>query len=128
MKTALWFKALTWPVIAFLIVGGVHFGEEALRSDLQGIFGPPVTGPALLVFGIWVGYLAVRGGGNFVDAIVVGAILGLFPLMEQVVGFGIILDRTVDATIPLGIFTWDMVFWGALIGGGFAMGLKERTA
>jgi len=125
MNADLLVKTLRWPVLSLLIVGGVHFAEEVVLPDLRNVFGPPVLGPLVLAFGIWTGYRAIRFGGNYVDAAIAGAILGLLPLIVEYVGFGILLDRGTDAGTLGAVFGWDMVFWGALIGGGFALGRTE---
>jgi hypothetical protein len=53
-------KALKWPVISLLIVGGIHFTAEAILPGLREIFVPAVVAPLLLVFGLWVGYKMVQ--------------------------------------------------------------------
>ncbi len=125
MDTARLVKTLTWPVISLLIVGGVHFAEEIVLPDLRNVFGPAVLGPLVLAFGIWTGYRAIRYGGGYGDAALAGALLGLLPVVVEYVGFGILLGRGTDAGTLGAVFGWDMVFWGALIGGGFALGRPD---
>ena len=115
-------RALRWPVITLLIVGGVHFVEEIILPDLKNIFVPPVVGPIVLVVGIWVGYKTIRFGGHFGHVLLAGAIVGLLPVVVEVGGFGVLLGRGVTEGVLAGVFGWDMIFWGALIGGGFALG------
>lgn len=119
--------ALVWPIISLLITGSWHFMVEAVWSDLQNAFVPAVLGPLLLSYGAWAGYRAVSVGGSYVTAIAAGAILGILPLMLDVVGFGVILGRGVDAGLLAGIFGFSMVLFGSLLGGGFALsGVRAR--
>jgi hypothetical protein len=110
--------ALTWPIISLLITGTWHFAMEAIWPDLRNFFVPAVLGPILLTYGAWTGYRSVSAGGSFITAIVSGAILGLLPLMLQVVGFGLLLNRGLDVGLLAGVFGFSMVLFGALIGGG----------
>jgi hypothetical protein len=121
-------RTLTWPVIALMISGGVHFTLEATWPDLKATFVPAVLGPLLLAYGAWTGLRAVTNGGNFLTAMVAGAILGLFPLMLNVVGFGVILGRGTTAGVLAGIFGWAFVFFGSMLGGGFALSDPEGRA
>ncbi len=114
-------KTLKWPVISLLIVGGTHFLAEIILPDLRNIFAPPVTAPLLLAFGIWVGFKRVQFGGNYGDALVAGAIIGLLPVIVEVFGFGILLNRGVAQGVLAGVFGFAMIFYGSLVGGGFAL-------
>lgn len=111
---------LTWPIVSLLLTGTWHFTVEAIWPDLRNAFVPAVLSPLLLAYGAWVGYRSVRATNNYVLAIVAGAVLGLLPLMLEVVGFGIILGRGFDAGLLAGIYGFSMVLFGALLGGGFA--------
>jgi hypothetical protein len=114
-------KTLRWPVISLLITGGVHFLAEAILPDLKNTFIPPVLTPILLAYGIWVGYKMVQSGGNYGQAVVAGAILGILPVILDVGGFGIILGRGVPQGVLAGVFGFAMILFGSLIGGGFAL-------
>lgn len=120
--------ALVWPIISLLVTGSWHFAIEAIWPDLRNTFVPSVLGPLLLAYGIWAGYGSVRHGGSYVTAIVAGAILGLLPLMLDVVGFGLLLGRGFDAGLLAGIFGFSMVLFGALIGGGVGVSGAIRAA
>jgi hypothetical protein len=115
------FRTLKWPVISLLITGGFHFTIEAILPDMKTIFVPAVLAPLLLSFGIWTGYKAVRFGGNYGQVILAGAILGVLPLLLDVVGFGMMLSRGVTVGLLAGIFGFSMVLFGSLIGGGFGL-------
>jgi hypothetical protein len=119
-------RALRWPVIGLLLIGSVHFVEEALLPDLQTIFVPAVVGPVVLAVGIWLGYRTTQVGGHFGHVLVAGALVGLLPVVVEVGGFGILLDRGVSDGVLTGVFGWDMVFWGSIVGGGFGLG-RDRT-
>jgi hypothetical protein len=111
--------ALVWPIVALLITGGWHFVVEAIWPDLRNLFVAPVLGVLLLAYGAWAGSRAIVAGGNFIIGIVAGAILGLLPLMLDIVGFGMILGRGVDTGLLAGIFGFSMVLFGALLGAGY---------
>ena len=104
-----------------LVIGMTHFVEEAALPDLQGFYIPPVVGLILLVVGLWTGFLAAHNGGSYVTAILAGVILGVLPLMLDVVGFGMILGRGVSAGLLAGVFGFSMTTFGAVIGGGFSV-------
>ena len=120
-------KTLKWPVVSLLITGGVHFTVEAVLPDLKNIFIPPVLSPVLLAFGIWVGYKAIHNGGNYLNAIVAGAMLGVLPFLLDSVGFGVLLGRGVQWGILAGIFGFSMILFGSLIGSGFALSRNESN-
>jgi hypothetical protein len=114
-------KTLKWPVLVLVIIGLTHLAAEAIWDDLQTVFVPAVTGPVLLLAGLWVGVNAVRSGGNLGVVALAGAILGILPLALDVVGFGVLLDRGSEFGRLSGTFGFLMVFWGALIGGGYSI-------
>lgn len=114
-------RTLKWPVISLLIVGLTHFVAEIILPDLKNVFLPPVLTPLLLAFGIWVGYKMVQFGGNYGNVILAGAILGVLPVIVEVVGFGILLGRGVSQGVLAGVFGFAMILYGSLIGGGFAL-------
>ncbi len=114
-------RTLKWPVIGLLITGGLHFTAEAILPDLKNIFQPPVLAPLLLAFGVWVGYKMLQFGGNYGSAILAGAILGLLPVVLDIVGFGMILGRGVAQGMLAGVFGFGMILFGSLIGSGFAL-------
>jgi hypothetical protein len=121
-------RTLTWPIVSLLLTGGIHFTLEAVRPDLQAMFVPAVLGPILLGYGAWVGYRAIQGGGSYVHAIVAGAVLGLLPLVLDVVGFGMILGRGVDAGTTAGIFGMAVVVFGTLLGAGIVLSRGPAAA
>jgi hypothetical protein len=113
-------RGLTWPIVALLVVGGTHLVAEGLRPQLQDLVNTAVVMPIHLVAGGWAAYATVRAGGTFVYGLVAGAVLGLLPLVLQVVGFGLILGRDGDAVMTLGIFGLVTIFWGGALGAGIA--------
>ena len=116
-------KTLKWPVISLLITGVVHFTIEALWPDLQNVFVAPSLAPLPLAYGLWVGYKAIHNGGNYVNAIVAGAVLGVLPLVLETFGFGMILGFS--GRFLIGVYGFSMILFGSLIGSGFALGKKE---
>ena len=116
----LW-RTLTWPVVSLLITGGLHFTLEAIWPDLRATFVPAVLGPLLLAYGAWVGVRAIDNGGTYLHAIVAGAILGILPVVLDVVGFGLILGRGTQAGALAGAFGFAMILFGSLLGAGFVL-------
>ena len=116
----LFYRTLKWPAISLLITGAAHFTLEAIWPDLQNTFVPPVLAPILLSYGAWVGYRAIGAGGTYLRAIVAAAILGIPPILLDVVGFGVILGRGTDAGVLAGVFGFAVIVFGSLIGAGFA--------
>ena|SRR3990172_8613005 len=114
-------KTLKFPIISAVIIGLLHLISEAIVPDLKGLFQPSVVALVVTALGIWVGYKAVQFGGNYGSVIGVGVILGILPLFLQIVGFGLLLGRGMTAGVQGGIFGFDMVLFGSLIGGGFAL-------
>lgn len=111
---------LTWPIVALLVTGGIHFSLEAARPDLRDLFVPATLAPLLLAYGAWTGASAIRNGGGLVEAVAGAAILGLLPLALDVVGFGMLLGRGTDAGLQAGLFGFAMVLFGGIIGTGYA--------
>ena len=120
-------KCLMWPVAALLIIGGTHLAIEGVRPELQQLIGPAVVMPIHLVAGGWAAYMVLRSGGSFVLGLVAGAILGVLPLVLQVVGFGVILGRDSADVLTLGIFGLFTIFWGGVLGAGIAAATPSRS-
>ena len=120
--------ALKWPLVSLLITGGLHFTLEAVWPDLKTIFIPSVLAPLLLSYGIWVGYRAITVGGNYGHAILAAAILGLLPIMLDVVGFGLILGRGTHVGLLSGVFGFAFILFGSLIGSGFVLSRAGAAA
>ena len=112
---------LKWPVASLLLTGGLHFTLEAVWPDLKTIFIPSVLAPLLLAYGIWVGYRAITEGGNYGHAILAAAMLGVLPILLDVVGFGMVLGRGIHVGLLSGIFAFAFILFGSLIGSGFAL-------
>jgi hypothetical protein len=56
-------------------------------------------------------------------------VLGVLPVVLDVVGFGVILGRGTDAGVMAGVFGMAVIAFGSLIGAGFALSgraLAER--
>lgn len=117
----LFVRILKWPVISLLITGATHFILEAVWPDLRNTFIPPVLAPILLTYGAWVGYRAVGAGGTYLHAIAAAAILGLLPILLDIVGFGVFLGRGAEAGTMAGVFGFAVIVFGSLIGSGFAL-------
>jgi len=114
-------NTLKWPVISLLITGGLHFTIEAIWPDLRNFFIPPVLAPILLAYGLWVGYRAAEAGGTYLHAVVAAAILGILPILLDIVGFGLILGRGYEAGQLAGVFGFASIIFGSLFGAGFVL-------
>jgi hypothetical protein len=124
----LFYRTLKWPVISLLITGATHFALEAIWPDLRNTFVPPVLAPILLSYGAWVGYRAIGAGGTYFHAIGAAAILGILPILLDIVGFGVILGRGTDAGVVAGVFGCAVIVFGSLIGAGFALSSRATVA
>jgi hypothetical protein len=113
-------RGLTWPIISLLIVGGSHLVAELARPSLAAVITPPAVAPLYLAVGAWAGVAVVGAGGTFVHGVVAGAILGLLPVVLQIVGFGMILGREPDAALTAGLFGFVALLWGGILGAGYA--------
>ncbi len=124
----IFYRTLKWPVISLLLTGATHFALEAIWPDLRATFIPAVLAPILLSYGAWVGYRAIGVGGTYLHAIAAAAVLGLLPIILDVVGFGVVLGRGVDAGSMSGIFAFAVIVFGSLIGSGFALSGDTKSA
>jgi hypothetical protein len=119
---------LKWPVIGLIATGMLHLGAEALRPGLHEDFGPTVVGTILLAYGLWVGFGLVSRGIPTGKAVAAGAAVGLLPLALDVVGFGILLGRGVDAGLTAGIFGFLVVLFGSIAGVAFGVSRPLATS
>ena len=124
---AIFVKTLTWPIISLLVTGATHLTLEAIWPELRNTFIPPVLAPILLAYGLWAGYRAIGAGGTYLHAIVAGIVLGVLPVVLDVVGFGVILGRGIDAGTMAGVFGMAVIVFGSLIGAGFALSGRALT-
>ena len=114
--------------MSLLIVGGTHFVAEALRPELQTVIGAAVVMPIYLVAGVWAAIATRRSGGTFVQGLVAGAILGVLPVILQLIGFGAILGRDQAVTLNSASLGFAGIVWGAALGAGLSMTLGAGTA
>jgi hypothetical protein len=71
-------------------------------------------------FGIVVGYKIVQFGGNYVHVILAGMALGLVPWIVKII-FGSIGGAGAAEIVNESVFAMGIIFFGALIGGSFAL-------
>ena len=121
-------RTLQWPIAALISTGMVHLAAEAARPDLRNAFTPSTIGPLLLAYGLWIGWSLAGRGVSMVAAVVAGAAVGLLPLGLDVVGFGILLGRGVDAGLTAGMFGFLVVLFGTLAGAAFGASRVAVTA
>lgn len=119
-------RAVAWPIVCLLVIGGTHLLAEAIRPELHDVVGPAVAMPIYLVVGGWAAFGVVRAGGTFVHGLLAGAILGLLPAMLQVVGFGVLLGHDAASVTTSALFGFIALVWGGSIGSGIASSLVLR--
>ena len=117
----MYMKTLKYPIISAVIIGVLHLISEAILPDLKNYFQTPVVGLVLISLGIWVGCKAAQFSGKYLTVVIAGVILGILPLLLQIIGFGLLLGRGMTAGTLGGIFGFDMIVMGSVIGGGFAL-------
>jgi hypothetical protein len=114
-------KALKWPMISLAIAAVAHQITVIILPDLKPIFSPFTVGPLIVVpFGIVAGYKVVQFGGNYMHVMLVGILLSLVPWIAKII-FGSIGGAGVAEIVNESVFTMGMIFFGALIGGSFAL-------
>ena len=119
-------RAVAWPVLSLLIIGGTHLVAEAIRPELHDVVGPAVATPIYLAVGGWAAFAVVRAGGTFVHGLLAGAALGLLPAALQVVGFGVLLGRDDASVTTSALFGFIALVWGGSLGSGIASSLALR--
>lgn len=113
------------PLTILGIIGSTHFAAEAIWDGLADSITPPVVAPILLSLGAWQGVLVVRAGRGLAQVTLAGLGLGVLALGFDTMGFGVLLDRGLEAGWLSGLFGLLMLLWGALIGGGIALSLER---
>jgi hypothetical protein len=119
-------RAVAWPILSLLVVGGSHLLAEAVRPELHDVVGPAVAMPIYLVVGGWAAFAVVRAGGTFVHGLLAGALLGLLPALLQVIGFGLLLGRDTPSVTTSALFGFVALLWGGSLGSGIASSLVLR--
>lgn len=114
-------KILKWPVISFLTVSLVLLVTKIFFPELTNMFNPSIMSPVWLAFGIWIGYKTVQHGGDFRKVYAAGAFFGILPTILYVLDFGFLLGKDVSAGLLGGVFSFSMVIFGVVIGGGFGL-------
>jgi len=120
-------RALWWPIAALVATGMLHLAAEAVRPDLRNEFTPAIVGVLLLAYGLWIGWSVTAAGGSIGVALAAGAVVGVLPLALDVVGFGVLLGRGVDAGLTSGLFGFLVVVFGTLAGAAFGAS-RQATA
>jgi hypothetical protein len=119
-------RAVAWPVLSLLVIGGTHLLAEAVRPELHDVVGPAVAMPIYLVVGGWAAFAVVRAGRTFVHGLLAGTVLGLLPAMLQVVGFGVLLGHDTASVTTSALFGFIALVWGGSLGSGIASSLVVR--
>jgi hypothetical protein len=120
-------RAVAWPVLSLLVIGGTHLLAEAVRPELHDVIGPAVAMPIYLVVGGWAAFGIARARSTFLHGLLAGAALGLLPAMLQVVGFGVLLGHDKASVTTSALFGFIAVFWGGSLGSGIASSLVIRN-
>lgn len=115
-------QAIRWPIAALIVTGTIHLLAEAVLPDLRDDFTPATIGPLLFAYGLWVGWAVINRGLQIGMAVAAGVVVGILPLALDVIGFGILLGRGIDAGVTAGAFGFLMVVFGSIVGAGFSVG------
>jgi len=121
-------RGLRWPIFSLLLVGGTHFIAEFVRPELADLVGPAVLMPLYLAAGGWAGLRTLEAGGSFGHGIVAGAILGLLPVVLQLVGFGVLLGREPDVVATSAFFGFVAIAWGGILGSGYTVSREQAPS
>jgi hypothetical protein len=113
-------RAIAWPVLTLLVIGGTHLVLEAIRPELHDAVGPAVVMPIYLAVGGWAAFGVARAGGGFVGGLIAATVLGLMPALLQLVGFGVLLGRDSGTVTTAALFGLAGMTWGGAIGAGIA--------
>jgi hypothetical protein len=121
-RIALYTQALKWPVITWVLFDLVVIPLIGFSSPgTLAIFGDnAVMALEALVVGLWAGNKVVTAGGNYLDAIISGVIVGLVCMLTMVIAL-IFLDFDIAILIPGGVFLLVFHLFGAMVGGGYAL-------
>jgi hypothetical protein len=120
-------RAITWPVITLLVIGGTHLALEAIRPDIHDALGPAVVMPIYLVVGGWTAFGVARAGGGWIGGLVAGAVLGLMPVALQVVGFGLLLGRDGASVATSALLGLAGMTWGGALGAGIQASMAPQA-
>lgn len=113
-------RSLMWPVVSLMAIGATHLIAELVRPELHEVIAPAVAMPIYLVSGGWAGYATIRAGGSVALGFLAAAILGVLPVVLQLVGFGLIAGGDASVVSTAALFGWLGVFWGGSLGSGIA--------
>ena len=70
----------------------------------------------------------IAAGGSYLEAIIAGAILGLLPVVLDIVGFGVILGRGTTAGTLAAAFGLSVIVFGTVLGAGIRKSQLETGA
>lgn len=109
-------QAVKWPVISWVVVDVVFLLTGFVEGVLE-LLTPAVVAPLAVAFGVWAGYKMIEFGGNYIGAIVAGAIVGAACAILTLV-LGVVHAMPV---IPMAVLSLALNLNGALVGAGFAL-------
>jgi len=121
MGANIWTRALTWPVIAWVVINVVFFGALAIVPDMGKAVSPAGLTPLLLLVGLWAGYKIVEFGGNIWYAAAAGVVVGLVCAILDIIGSALVLKMSAGDAYPGSVYFFGMNFFGAVVGGGFKL-------
>ena len=78
--------------------------------------------------GLWIGWSVTAAGGSIGVAVAAGAVVGILTLALDVVGFGILLGRGVDAGRTSGVLGFLVIVFGTLAGAAFGASRPAAAA
>jgi hypothetical protein len=121
-------RAIAWPILTLLVIGGTHLALEAIRPELHDVIGPAVVMPIYLVIGGWTAFGMARAGGGFVGGLVAAAVIGFMPAALQLIGFGVLLGRDGATVTTAALFGLAGMTWGGALGAGIASATAATLA
>lgn len=125
-------RALQFPIVAAICAYALIAINVKLYPTMV-VTGDILAGYAFLnvsftLVGAWPGYRIVDSGGNFLDVILVGAIIAaVVGALQLVQGVFVGLPVLVNLSAELSTIVYNAYnsFFGALIAGGFALAVKN---
>lgn len=122
-------RALKFPTIAWVATYALTVVTIKLFPNLVPLDGVAMgTGFLVIVawsFGAWAGYKIVEFGGNFIDVLVVSAVIAAVAALLQIVEVGVLVSFpapvNVNGELPVAAFNLIDTLMGAMTAGGFAL-------
>lgn len=120
-------KALTWPVLFWIVVDVYLFLISYIGGVLDLIVLPALA-PLIVLAGAWGGNAIAKHGGNWMDVIGAGVVLGLVCGGGGLILFGVARGLGVGAAFPGSTMDFSLTLAGALLGGWWTLSQSGRSS